>query len=187
MEKIVLNGVARTLGKKSDTKNLRKSGMVPAIVYGPGLENVNFSIDAKELKKITHSPNAYIVVLNIEGKEYTSIFHQIQYNPISDEAMHVDFLLVTEDKPITIKVPITITGNSEGVKLGGNFVLKQRKLKIQALMADLPDTLTVDITPLGIGQRISACDLQFDNIKIMTPKSEVICTIAATRAAKSDK
>ena len=183
MQQITLNGKGRVLGKKSDVKNLRKNGNVPCILYGAGVENVLFSVEAKELKNITHTPNSYIINLDIDGKVYMAIFHQIQYHPISDEALHVDFLAVSEEKPVAINVPVKIHGHSEGVKQGGKLVPGARKLRVMGLIANLPDELAVDITPLGIGKQINAGDLSYDNIQIISPKTTMVCAVKATRAS----
>lgn len=182
MKQISLDGINRVLGKKSDNKNLRKSGNVPCILYGAGVENIIFTVNAKDLKKITHTPNSYVINLNIEGKSYLSVLHQIQFHPVSDEAIHVDFLFVTEDKPISINVPVKISGHSQGVKLGGKMFPGVRKLRVSGLMKDVPDVLPVDITELGIGKQINAGDLHFDNIQITSPKSTMVCAVRATRA-----
>ena len=111
------------------------------------------------------------------------LFHQIQYHPISDEALHVDFLAVSEDKPVAINVPVKIHGHSEGVKQGGKLVPGARKLRVMGLIANLPDELAVDITTLGIGKQINAGDLSYDNIQIISPKTTMVCAVKATRAS----
>ncbi|MCF0166110.1 MAG: 50S ribosomal protein L25 [Bacteroidales bacterium] len=183
MKHISLNGVARSLGKKSDVKNLRKNGGVPCNLYGNGIENVNFTLQAADLKLLTHTPNSYLVDLTIEGKSYLAVLHDIQFHPIADQALHADFLAISEDKNVTINVPIEITGNSEGVRVGGKFVPGARKLKVCGLPAALPDVLTVDITSLGLGQQINAGDLKFDGITIVSPKVTMVCAVKHTRAA----
>lgn len=183
MKQITLSGKSRVLGKKSDVKNLRKEGNVPCILYGAGVENVLFSVSAKDLKNITHTPNSYIINLDIDGKAYLAIFHDIQYHPISDEALHVDFLAVTEEKPVVIAVPVKVEGHSEGVKQGGKLVPGSRKLRVSGLIKDLPDELIVDITTLGIGKQINAGDLSYDNIQIVSPKTTMVCAVKATRAS----
>ncbi len=183
MKQITLVGKNRVLGKKSDVKHLRKEGNVPCVLYGAGVENVIFSVTAKDLKNITHTPNSYIINLDIEGKSYLAVFHDVQYHPISDEALHVDFLAVSEDKPVTIAVPVKVEGHSEGVKQGGKLVPGARKLKVCGLIQNLPDVLNVDITTLGIGKQINAGDLNFENIQIVSPKTTMVCAVKATRAS----
>ena len=183
MQQITINGKGRVLGKKSDVKHLRKEGNVPCVLYGAGVENVIFSVTAKDLKLITHTPNSFSIDLVIDGTSYLAVFRAIQYHPISDEALHVDFLAVTEDKPVVIAVPVKVEGHSEGVKQGGKLVPGARKLKVSGLIKDLPDTLSVDITNLTIGKQINAGDLNFENIQIVSPKTTMVCAVKATRAS----
>ena len=121
--------------------------------------------------------------MDIEGTEYTCVFHSAQYHPVTDEALHVDFLSVSNEKPVVIDVPIVLTGNSEGVKQGGKLMVSSRKLKVSAPMDKLPDTLEVDITTLGLGKTIVAGDLSYEGINIVSPKATIICAVKMTRAA----
>ena len=181
MKEINVAGQKRAdLGKKA-SKQLRKQGIVPCNLYGLGLENVLFTVDAKELKTVTDTPCSYIVDLNLDGTKYTAVLHELQFHPVTDECLHVDFLAVNEQKPIAINVPIKITGHSKGVQLGGKFVQNSRSLRISALMANLPDDVTVDVSPLGIGESIKAGDLSFANLQILSDKNMIICTVRATR------
>ncbi len=182
MEQIVLTGKLRELGKKSDIKNLRKAGDIPCALYGAGIENVNFTITEKDVKMITFTPNSYIIELDIEGKKYLSIFHAIQYHPVNDEPLHLDFLAIDPAKPVTINIPVTIEGSSAGVKLGGKLMPGARKLKVRGMINDLPDFLPVDVTELQIGKQISAGELSYEGISILTPKTTIVCAVKATRA-----
>ena len=183
MKHLTLNGSLRTVGKKADVKAVRRNEQVPCVLYGAGVENVAFSIDAKDLKALTHTPYSHIVDLNVDGKAYVAKLQAIQYHPVTDEARHVDFLVLDENKPVTIDVPVKVFGNSVGVRQGGKLYQAVRKLRVSGLMQNLPDELPVDITPLGVGKQISAGDLSFDNIQIVSPKSTLVCAIKATRAA----
>ena len=183
MKHLTLNGSLRTVGKKADVKAVRRNEQVPCVLYGAGVENVAFSIDAKDLKALTHTPYSHIVDLNVDGKAYVAKLQAIQYHPVTDEARHVDFLVLDENKPVTIDVPIKVFGNSVGVRQGGKLYQAVRKLRVSGLIQNLPDELPVDITPLGVGKQISAGDLSFDNIQIVSPKSTLVCAIKATRAA----
>ena len=183
MKHLTLNGSLRTVGKKADVKAVRRNEQVPCVLYGAGIENVAFSIDAKDLKALTHTPYSHIVDLNVDGKAYVAKLQAIQYHPVTDEARHVDFLVLDPGKPVTIEVPVKIFGNSVGVRQGGKLYQAVRKLRISGLIDNLPDELPVDITPLGVGKQISAGDLSFDNIQIVSPKATLVCAIKATRAA----
>ncbi len=183
MKHLTLNGSLRTVGKKADVKAVRRNEQVPCVLYGAGIENVAFSIDAKDLKALTHTPYSHIVDLNVDGKAYVAKLQAIQYHPVTDEARHVDFLVLDTNKPVTIDVPVKIFGNSVGVRQGGKLYQAVRKLRVSGLIDNLPDELPVDITPLGVGKQISAGDLSFDNIQIVSPKATLVCAIKATRAA----
>jgi len=183
MKHIQISGSARTTGRKADVKSVRKDEKVPCVFYGQGIENINFSIEEKTLKLITDTPYSYIVDLTIDGKTYMAKLQDVQYHPVNDNAIHADFLAVAEDKPVTILVPIKIVGNSEGVKQGGKLAVQVRKLKVCGLAANIPDELPVDITTLQIGKRITAADLNYDNIQIVSPKATIVCSVKSTRAA----
>lgn len=181
MKHFELKGQLRQVGNKAAIKAMRAQGLVPCNLYGLGLENVLFTVDAKELKGLTHTPASYIVDLVLDGKKYTAVVHELQFHPIEDVCLHVDFLQVNEEKPIAIKVPLNITGHAAGVQAGGKFVKNVRELRISALMKNLPDQLDVDITKLGIGENIVAGDLKYEDITILNPKSTIICGVKATR------
>lgn len=181
MKHFELKGQLRQVGNKATIKALRAQGLVPCNLYGQGIENVLFTVDAKELKGLTHTPASFIVDLVLGDKKYTAVVHELQFHPIEDLCLHVDFLAVSEDKPIAIMVPLNITGHAAGVQAGGKFVKNVRELRISALMKDLPDQLDIDITKLGIGENIVAGDLQIENVTILSPKSTIICGVKATR------
>lgn len=182
MKHIELKGQIRQAGSKAAVKSVRREGAVPCNLYGLGLENVLFTVTAKDLKNLTDTPNSYIVDLDLGEIKQTAILHEVQYHPVSDEALHVDFLAVSDQKPVTIEVPVKITGHSEGVKLGGKLLVSSRKLRISANIDALPDNLEVDITSLQIGKQIVAADLHFDGVTIVSPKATIICSVRPTRA-----
>ena len=183
MQIFTLNASPRTLGNKQSVKQIRRAGMVPAIVYGNGTENINFNVELKELKKLLASPKSFLINLKFEDREQLATVHDMQFHPLSDEPIHVDFLAVSDSKPVVIAVPVTITGNSEGVKLGGKLVVNVRKLKVSAMKENLPDELVVDITKLGLGKTINAGDLHYDNVQMVSPKGTIVCAVKATRAS----
>ncbi|MCR5243554.1 MAG: 50S ribosomal protein L25 [Bacteroidales bacterium] len=188
MKHFELKGQVRETGNKAVIKALRGQGLVPCNLYGCGIDNVLFTVSAKDLRGLTHNPASYIVdIILDEGKKYTAVVHELQFHPVEDICLHVDFLAVNEEKPIAIKVPLNITGHAAGVQAGGKFVKNQRELRISALMKNLPDQLDVDITELGIGQNIVAGDLHYDNVTILSPKSTIICGVKATRQSAQNR
>ena len=188
MKHIELKGCVRTVGNKAAVKAIRKEGNVPCNIYGLGMENVLFTVSAKDLKTITNTPNSYIIDLELDnGSKFFAVLHEVQYHPVTDEALHVDFLAVCESKPVAIDVPVIVTGHSEGVKLGGKLLVSSRKLRISAMMDKLPDVLEVDSTNLMIGKQIVAGDLNFDGVTILSPKATIICSVRPTRATQQAK
>ena len=188
MKHIELKGQVREAGNKASVKAVRRAGQVPCNIYGLGIENVLFTIDAQDLKTITHTPNSYIVDLELNnGQTLHAVLHEVQYHPVTDEALHVDFLAVCDTKPVTIEVPVKVVGHSEGVKMGGKLLVSSRKLRVSAMMDKLPDLLEVDSTPLKIGKQIVAGDLNYDGVTIVSPKATIICSVRPTRATQQAK
>ena len=181
MKHLELEGKKRITGKKADVKSVRREDRVPCVIYGAGVENTSFSVDEKQLKTLTDTPFSHIVDLNIEGSKCLAILKDIQYHPVTDRALHVDFLAIDPAKPVTINVPIKITGNSIGVRQGGKLNVPTRKLKVCGLIDKLPDELPIDITELGLGKQINAGDLKFDGFQIVSPKGTLVCAVRATR------
>ena len=182
MKHFELNGKVREVGNKAVIKAFRKQGLVPCNLYGPGLENVLFTVTERDLMGITHTPASFIIDIKLDnGKAYTAVVHELQYHPVKDNCLHADFLAVTEDKPVTIKVPVVVSGHPVGVQRGGKFVLVGREVRISALMNDLPDTLNINVTKLDIEKRIVAGDIKLENVTVVTPKSTIICAVKSTR------
>ena len=182
MQHFELKGQIRQVGNKAVIKAFRKQGLVPCNLYGLGMENILFTVDEKELKGVTDTPKAHIIDLVLDnGKTYNAVLHELQFHPVLDTCLHVDFLAVNEEKPIAINVPIVITGHSVGVQQGGKFSQNVRSIRISALMANLPDDVTVDISSLQLDKKIKAGDLKFDNITVLTDKDTIICGVKSTR------
>jgi len=184
MQKIEIKAFKRQdLGKKS-TKKLRKEQNVPGVLYG-GKENVHFYASENELKKIIYTPNVHLIELNVEGKKYDAIIKDLQFHPVGDNLLHIDFLQIFDDKPIVIEIPVQLEGLAEGVKEGGKMNLEQRKLKVKGLSKNIPDNLTIDISGLGLGKTIQVSDLNFPNLELLNSKKSVVVTVKLTRAARA--
>ena len=182
MKHFELNGKIREVGNKAVIKAIRRQGLVPCNLYGQGIENVLFTVSERDLMGITNTPASYIIDIKLDnGQTYMAVLHELQFHPVKDNCLHVDFLAVSEDKPIAIKVPIVVSGHPVGVQKGGKFVLVSRAIRISALMKDLPDTLNVDVTSLDIEKRIVAGDIKLDNVTVVSPKDTIICTVKSTR------
>ena len=184
MKAIQIKGARREdFGKKS-TKNVRRGELIPAVIYGGEAEPVHFAIDVKEVKPLLYSPNSYIVEFDIDGKKETGVMREVQFHPVKDYPMHMDFYRVIPGKPVSIDIPVKIEGNSEGVKQGGKLTVQKRKIRVSGLAEHLPDFLKIDITELGIGKSIFVGDLKYDNLTLLTPATTSICAVVMTRAAR---
>ena len=183
MKSITINGSQReSVGKKA-TKALRNAGQVPCVLYG-GDKPVHFFAEELAFKNLVYTPNAHTVVISLEnGKTYNAILQDIQFNPVTDKIMHVDFYQLYEDKEITMNIPISFVGNSRGVKNGGVLRKNLRNLRIKALPANLPDFIEADITPLKIGGKLYITTLQNDAYKFMHPDNTVVCQVRRSRAS----
>jgi large subunit ribosomal protein L25 len=182
MKTIEIKGSFRKeLGKKS-SKLIRKEGNIPCVIYGKE-ENVHFYAHTNSFKKLVYTHEAHLVKLDLEGQEYKAVLQDIQFHPVTDKIIHVDFVRVFDDKPLTISMPVTVTGDSIGVKAGGKLIIKKRNLKIKGLARDLPEDLHVDVTNLKIHHSIKVGDLAYDKIELLDPKITTVVTVATSRVA----
>jgi large subunit ribosomal protein L25 len=171
-----------TTGKKN-SKKLRKQGMVPCVLYGGG-ENVHFLAPENDFRHLVYTPNAYLVKLDIDGKEYKCVLHEIQFHPVSDKILHMDFYQVFDDKYVSMQVPVQLNGVPEGVKQGGKLSLESRRIKARALPGDLPDVLVIDVSKIGLGKSIKVNELNFPGIQLLDSPNTVIASVKLTRAAR---
>ena len=183
MKHFELKGTTRQVGNKAVIKAFRREGLVPCNLYGLGMENVLFTVNAKELKALTDTPKSFSVDLVLDGakKAQTAVLHELQWHPVTDACLHVDFLAVNDKKPIAISVPLVIEGHAKGVQQGGKFYQNARSIKVSALMKDLPDEVTVNISDLGLDKRIKAGDIQLKNVAVVSDKDTIICGVKTTR------
>lgn len=172
------------LGKK-DTKRLRKEGNVPCVMYG-GEENIHFYAPENSFNELIYTPSVYIVKLGINGKDYLAIRQDIQFHPVTDAPVHIDFVQVSEDKPVVMNIPVKVSGESPGIMAGGKLRLKRRSLKVKGLLADLPDVLNIDISRLTIGMSIKVHELSYDNLELLDPQRAMIVAVVSSRMAVKD-
>lgn len=182
MKTISISVKKRTeLGKKS-TKDLRKNDNVPCVMYG-GAEVLHFYAHQNEFLDLLYTPNVYIVEIDIEGEKRKAIMQDLQFHPVTDKIQHIDFMEVFDDKPVTISIPIELTGAAIGIKEGGKPRQKRRSLRVKGLPAHLPDRLEVDITAVNIGDVIKVGDLKYDNLEILDPERSMVYAIVSSRVA----
>ena len=170
-------------GKKA-AKAFRREGQIPCIMYGGG-EEVAFTVDTKAVKPLIYTPNSYIVEIEIDGKVEKAVMREVQFHPVREQILHIDFYRIQEGKPVAIAIPVRLTGNAEGVKVGGKLALSARKLTVKAMVDQLPDEIVVDVTPLKVGQTIFVGDLQFENLQFVTPATTAVCAVRVTRATRA--
>ena len=188
MKEINLTGQLRSdLGKKA-SKSLRKEGLIPCNMYGIATTDgkpsaFSCTVPMTELRKLIYTPHIYLVNLTVDGKLHTAILKEIQFHPVTDAVLHVDFLEVNEEKPITIGLPVKLVGLAQGIRDGGRMSLSLRKLNVKAPYKSLPEHLDVDVTALTIGKSIKVGQLSYEGLELVTGKDVVVCSIKMTRAA----
>ena len=181
MKTVSLSGSLRENVGKKDAKKHRKEFKVPCVRYG-GKEQIHFVAEEKVLMKVMHTPIAYIFNLNVGGQEYSTIVQDVQYHPVTDRMLHVDFMEILPEKPVTIGVPIKVTGTAPGVLRGGRLIKKMRKLVIKSLVQHLPDEITVSIDGLEIGDSVKVSDMTLEHVTFLDPASNVIVGVRTARA-----
>lgn len=183
MKTFELKGTVRTdLGKKA-TKAERVAENVPCVLYG-GKENIHFTTTISDIRKLIYTPEVYIVNLDIDGKKIKSIMKALQFHPVSDKVLHIDFLQVTETRPVTVELPVKLEGLAEGVKAGGKLSLEVRKLKVKGLYTKIPENIVIDVTELALGKSIQVGKVSVANLEILNNKNAVVAQVKLTRAAR---
>ena len=170
-------------GKKA-AKAYRREGLIPCVIYGGG-EEVAFTVDTKSVKPLIYTPNSFVVEIEIDGKVEKAVMREVQFHPVREEILHIDFYRVQEGKPVAIAVPVRLSGTAEGVKVGGKLALSARKLTVKAMVDKLPDEIVVDVTPLKVGQTIFVGDLQIEGLTFVTPATTAVCAVRVTRATRA--
>lgn len=209
MKTFQLEGTPRTdLGKKA-VKALRKQNLIPAVLNGGQLitlpydnalkagEKVveiannqalivtDFTVSTESVRKLVYTPEIFAIDLTIGDKKTKAVIKDIQFHPVTDAILHMDFLEVNEQKPIIMEVPVALEGHSEGVKAGGKLSLEMRKLKVKAIYSQIPEKLVINIDNLGLGKTIQVGELHFEGLELMNAKNAVVCAVKLTRAARS--
>ena len=183
MKSFELKGELReSLGKKA-SKSSRKEGEVPCVLYG-GDEVVHFNVTKEGIRKLIYTPEIFLVNLTIGKKACNAILKDMQFHPVTDNLLHVDFYQVIAERPIIMEVPVVLEGLAEGVKAGGKLSLELRKLKVKGLYNHIPEKLTINVESLGLGKSIQVGSLSFDNLELMNAKNNVVCAVKLTRAAR---
>lgn len=208
MKKFQLSAAPRTEGGKKAAKALRAAGSIPAVINGGKLVELPYEgalaegekvveIDSKrgiiatdiavkneDVRKLIYTPDIFEIELDVNGKKRTVVMKEIQFQPVKDTVLHIDFLEVTPGKPIVMEVPVQIEGHAEGVKAGGKLTLSMRKLRVKALVDQIPERLVVNVDSLGLGKSLAVGDLHYEGLELMNAKNAVVCAVQLTRAAR---
>ncbi|MBQ6939592.1 MAG: 50S ribosomal protein L25/general stress protein Ctc [Muribaculaceae bacterium] len=208
MKTFVLEGKVREgLGKKA-TRELRKEGFIPAVLNGGAIVNLpyegalangeklveiengrgvivtDFAVSPEAVRKLVYTPDIFVIDLTIGEKKVKAVLKDIQFHPVKDTILHMDFLEVYDDKAITMEVPVKLEGHAEGVKAGGKLQLSMKKLRVKALYNNIPERLVINIDNLGLGKTLQVGELSFDGLEMMNAKNAVVCAVNLTRAAR---
>ncbi|MDR1516822.1 MAG: 50S ribosomal protein L25/general stress protein Ctc [Dysgonamonadaceae bacterium] len=187
MKTFELKGDVRDDFGKKAARTLRNEGLIPCVVYGGDGEknpNITFTVKAGDVRNLIYTPEVYIVNLELGKKTTPAILKEVQYHPVKDNILHIDFLHVFKDVPVVIEIPVRLEGLAAGVKAGGKLSLDIRKLKIKALVDQLPEELVVNVDELELGKSIQVGDLNFEGLEILNAKNAVVCRVQLTRAAR---
>lgn len=185
MKSIAISGSSRGNVGKRDAKELRYEGKVPCVLYG-GKEQLHFAVSADDLRGLVYTADTMFVDLNLEGKKFTAVMQDIQFHPVTDMILHIDFLEVFDEKPVTLSVPVRLSGTSPGVRMGGRLVQKLKRLKVKALPKNHKDFIEVSIENLEMGKLIRVSDLNETGVQILNSKADTIVSVVSTRATRQE-
>ena len=174
---------ARPADQKRALKAMRKNSEVPAVLYG-GENVIHFAVTNSAVRNLVYTPDIYAVELTIDGVKRMAVMKELQFHPVSDALLHMDFLEVFPEKPIVMEVPVVLEGHAEGVKAGGKLQLQMRKLKVKAVYSEIPERLVINVDHLGLGKTMQVGDIHFEGLEIMNAKNAVVCAVQLTRAAR---
>jgi len=187
MKSITINGSKRESVGKVATKALRNAGRVPCVLYGGG-EPLHFSAPELDFSKLVYTPNAHTVVINLDGENVVAILQDIQFHPLTDKILHIDFYRLFDDKEVSMNIPVKVEGAAPGVlNSGGVLVLNKRKLRVKALPKDLPDFIVANISKLKLGNKLYTAELQTEEYTLLHPDNTVVCQVRTSRASVEEE
>lgn len=184
MKTFTLNAERREGTGKKFSKNLRKEGAIPANLYGCGGENLNLTVTEDGVRSLIYTPEIYAIELSVGGDTYDAVLKEIQFHPVTDKILHIDFLKVDKDTPIVMEVPVVLEGHAAGVRAGGKLVCELRKLKVKATFDKIPERLHINVEHLELAKSIQVGELHFEGLELMHSKNSVVATVRLTRAAR---
>lgn len=181
MQSITIKGTKRESVGKKETKALRNAEKVPCVIYGSG-DTIHFSAEEKAFRNLVYTPNVYTATIELEGGEsFNTILQDIQFHPVTDKILHIDFYQLSDDKEVTMNIPVVLAGKSPGVSVGGSLRFTNRKLKVKALPANLPDQIDADISKLKIGDKLFISELASEDFTFLHPDNTVVVQVRMAR------
>ena len=169
----------------SASKRLRAKGLAPCVLYGGGQENVHFSVPMILFRDLVYTPEVAFVNMDIEGTEYRCILQDIQFHPVSEMILHADFLLLQDDKPVRMNIPVRFVGSSPGLLKGGKLVAKKRKLKVEALPGNMPSDIEVSVEGIELGESVKVRSINQSGFTILDNDSVPVVSVMVPRALRS--
>ena len=182
MKTYEITGTLRTDYGKKAVKALRAQNLIPCNLYGQG-ENITFTVTEADARKMLYTPETLVVELTIGETKKLAVIKETQFHPILDKCLHIDFLEVNDKKPVTVAIPVALTGHAEGVKAGGKLSLEMRKLKVCGIYTNIPDRVVVDVTSLGLGKKLAVSDITVEGCTLKNVKDACVAQVKATRAS----
>lgn len=186
MKTVSLSGSLRENVGKKDAKKARKLGKVPCVVYG-GKEQTHFLAEEKDFKNILFTPEVCVLNLNIDGKEVSAVLQDVQYHPVTDRILHVDFLEILDGKPVTVAIPVILEGTAPGIMLGGKLRLKIRKMLVKGLLENLPDQIVIDISKLNIGDSVRVMDINMEKLSFIDYANSIVVGVFTARVIEEEE
>jgi large subunit ribosomal protein L25 len=183
MKSIEINAKLREKVGKKESNKLRRAEMIPCVLYGTE-KNIHFTAEASQFRTLIYTPNVYYAKIMIDGQEHKAVVKEIQFHPVSDKIIHIDFLNIYDDKPITVSVPVRMEGFAQGVQDGGKLYQDVRRLKIKGLLKDFMEEIVIDVTPLTIGKSVKVSDLKFNNLIVDEHPNQNVASCKVTRVVK---
>jgi large subunit ribosomal protein L25 len=185
MKTLSISGTARKATGAKNALELRRTGTVPCVLYGGKEQVTHFSVNEKQFAKLLYTPDAYLVTLDLDGKQTQAIVQEAQFNRVTDELLHVDFLEAKAGKTVTVKIPVVTHGSPKGVKMGGKLQVKLRRLKVKGLVENIPDKITLEVEHLELGESILVREMKNDKLKFLDPANAAVITVRTTREAEA--
>lgn len=183
MKEFELKAKMREELSKSSTRRLRKEDRIPCVMYSKD-KNHHFHVYTNDITKLIYTPNAYIISLDVDGTEFKAVMKEVQFHPVTDKILHMDFMEVIKGEPFIMDVPVKMEGFAKGVKDGGKLNLKRRKLRVKGLIKDFPDFININVEDIGLGEGITVSDLELENLEVLEPPTVMVADVKLTRMAR---